>query len=49
MEGITEIKKELTSQQIMKFRAFYNLAKKRLARGEAEESAYRDKPEGYLE
>ena len=44
-----ESKKEWTPQQIMKFREFHNLAKKRLSLGESKESAYRDKPEGYGE
>ena len=44
-----ETKKEWTPTQIMKFREFHILAKRRLAHGESEESAYRDKPEGYTE
>lgn len=46
---MTETKKNWTPQQIMKFKAFHNIAKRRLALGETDESAYRDKPEGYSE
>jgi hypothetical protein len=44
-----ETKKNWTPNQILKFRTFHNLVKRRLALGESEESAYRDKPEGYSE
>jgi len=44
-----ETKKNWTPQQIMKFREFHNLAKKRLQLGESRISAYRDKPEEYEE
>jgi len=46
---MTESKMNWTSKQIMIFREFHKLAKKRLALGESDESAYRDKPEGYTD
>ena len=49
VNDLTEIRKNWTPKQIMKFREFHKLAKRRLTLGESEESAYRDKPEGYTE
>ena len=44
-----ETKKEWTTEQIMKFKKYHSIVKRRLDNDETEESAYRDKPEGYTE
>jgi hypothetical protein len=44
-----ETKKDWTPNQIIKFKEFHYIAKRRLALGESDESAFRDKPEGYTE
>ena len=49
VNDLTEIRKNWTPKQIMKFKEFHNTAKRRLALGESEPSVYRDKPEGYTE